>query len=397
MRGRKRELLALRLLTRRRKKHRERQKSASDLAASGAISHLDLDLLLLLFFFMKKNQGVRSDVKFIACEACEALARHAANHVAELREEKKKEARDEGSPPLPSQPPPSRFGRAPVPKGAPTEAEILDAVEGMADPSADAGEWLTHFDLEVKRNSKLKLKDMGTRGKCGERCRTVAMAVADSLEGTDTDLAERLWRGGVEASPDEVARWLCREATGVCSSSSAPPPLPAARAAALGRDLTKNPFEPESAEDAQLRQMMASMKQQGMGGQMFDRQSVLKSLKEDEDDDDDEGEEEEGGTAEKESEAAADAKAKAALAGLEAEEEGEGEEKEGEEKEGEKAKKASGGESLSSGLSEKAERAKEAAKEGVSAARAWLSAKKASLFASSSSSSKSQSESTAEL
>lgn len=267
----------------------------------------------------------------------------------------------------------------------------------MADPDSDAGEWLSHFDLEIV-DKRLKLKDVGERGKCGSRCRTVAMAAADCLAGADTDLAERLWRGGAEAGPEEVARWLCSEATSACVDP--PPPLPAARAAALERELLAEPFSPESADDAQLRQMMASMKQQGMGGQMFDRQSVLKSLKEDDDDDDGDDDAEE--TEEKAKDAAAEENVKATLAEVMA----------AEEAKNKREKSREGGEtppspypsaaasSSSSDFSERAERAKAAAKEGIAAAKGWLSAKRASLFAASSSSeskSSSSKASTAEL
>ena len=299
-------------------------------------------------------QGVRADVKHIACEACEALASHASRYASQLREEKKKDAEGEGGE-SPSSMPPSRFKRAPLAKGVLTEAEILDAVESMADPDADAGEWLAHLDLEVvDGGKKLKLKNMGERGKCGTRCRTVAMAVADSLEGADTDLAERLWRGGREAGPEEVAKWLCKEATSACLGTP-PPPLPAARAAALAKELSAEPFAPESADDAQLRTMMASMKGSGMGGQMFDRNSVMKSLKEgDEDDDEEEEEEEKGG--ERDEKAAQEAKMKSLLDNVIAEEE---------------AKRARGemetppsSAPAASDFSEKAERAKAAAREG---------------------------------
>ena len=354
---------------------------------------LNLDLFNKNLKKTKKLQGVRSDVKHIACEACEALARHAASHVSQMREEKKKEITtkdDENAASSSSSSskssPASRFKKAPLAKGTLTEAEILDAVEGMADLNTPSGEWISHFDFEIVSNGgkTLKLKNMGERGKCGTRCRTLAMAVADSLEGTDTDLAERLWRGGEEAGPSEVTKWLCQEATSACrSSSSPPPPLPAARAAALAREISDlSPFEPESAEDAQLRTMMASMKQQGMGGQMFSRENVMKSLKDDDDDDDDEEEVNE----EAKRKAEGQARTKEALdAAIKAEEE---------------ARKAPSSpsdsfasSSSSSDFSERAERAKAAAKEGIAAAKGWFSEKKKSLFGSSASSQ----ESTAEL
>lgn len=345
--------------------------------------------LNLVFSFSFKNvktpQGVRSDVKFIACEACEALARHAALRVSQLREEKKKEVDDESS--SSSSSPPSRFRKAPPAKGFLTEAEILDLIEAMADPDTDAGEWLTHFDFEIKRGSKVTLKDKGERGKCGSRCRTVAMAAADCLEGTDTDLAERLWRGGAQAGPEEVAKWLCREETSACSSANSNAQLPATRARALAREIEDSPFSPESSEDAQMRQMMSSMKAQGMGGQMFDRQSVLKSLKEDGEDEEDE-EEEEGAGGEKDEKAAAEAEVKATLAeAMEAD-------REASAASSSSTTPSTSSPSPSSGPSERAERAKEAAREGIAAAKGWLSAKKASLFPSSSSS---KAESGAEL
>ena len=195
------------------------------------------------------NQGVRSDVPYIKCAVCEALAAQAAAAAAKLRSEA-------------------------TPASPLTEVKIIDALEKLTDATTEEGEWMATIDL-VEDGTKLTVVQHPTPGVCGAECKTVAMAASSVLDAVDTDLGELLWRqpGATAAG---VAAWLCREATSACAKP--PPPLPPTRPPGP-------PFEPEDEQAAQMRRTMASLKAAGMGGTLYDRASVLNQLKDEDDDD----------------------------------------------------------------------------------------------------------------
>jgi hypothetical protein len=155
-----------------------------------------------------------------------------------------------------------------------TELAVIEALEGLADPESEAGEWTAAFDL-VEKGTALTLARQPSPGVCGVECRTLAMAVADVLDASDTDLAERLFaatagRRGV-AAPD-VSAWLCgAEGSGACVAK--PPPLPPTRPAGPA-------FQPEAPDAAQARRMMAQMRAAGLGGELYDRNSIEDTLAE---------------------------------------------------------------------------------------------------------------------
>ena len=196
------------------------------------------------------HQGVRSDVPYIKCAVCEALASQAVAAAAKLRREA-------------------------TPASPLTEVKIIDALEKLTDASTEEGEWMATIDL-VEDGTKLRVVQHPTPGVCGAECKTVAMAASSVLDAVDTDLGELLWRQP-GATPAGVAAWLCREATSACAKPA--PTLPPTRPAGPA-------FEPEDEQAAQMRRTMASLKAAGMGGTLYDRASVLKQLNDDDDDDD---------------------------------------------------------------------------------------------------------------
>ena len=112
-------------------------------------------------------QGVRSDVPYIKCAVCEALAVQAAAVTDKLRADATK------AKPL-------------------SEVAIMDALDRLVAPAREEGEWISTIDL-VEDGTRLRVVAQGGPGKCGTECKTVAMAAADVLDSVDTDLAEALW------------------------------------------------------------------------------------------------------------------------------------------------------------------------------------------------------------
>ena len=151
-----------------------------------------------------------------------------------------------------------------------TELAVIEALEALADPAAEGGEWIATFDLE-EAGPALTLSRQGSPGVCGVECRTLAMAAGDALDAMDTDLAERLFAATADGSPaPDLGAWLCgAEGSGACVGKA--PPLPPGRLAGPA-------FQPEAPEAAQARRMMAQMRAAGMGGELFDRSSIEETL-----------------------------------------------------------------------------------------------------------------------
>ncbi|KAK9810765.1 hypothetical protein WJX73_005789 [Symbiochloris irregularis] len=187
---------------------------------------------------MPEPKAVKTDVPYITCQVCELLAKHAHRQV--------KAKRDELAP-----------GKKLL------ESDVLELVERLSNPAKDDGDWISKVDL-VESGSVLKVVEMDETGKCGVECKTVQRAAEQIVEYTDTDLAELLWQG--KLSRAQLTKWLCREATKSCVKKT--PPLPANRKP--GPD-----FQVADPQEAQMAKMMESMKEMGMGGKMYDRESMM--------------------------------------------------------------------------------------------------------------------------
>ncbi|BDA49948.1 hypothetical protein COCOBI_15-0760 [Coccomyxa sp. Obi] len=218
---------------------------------------------------------VKSDLPYIRCGACEALAKHAFRIVKAVRGTLKPGKKLE-------------------------ELVILELVERMGNPAKDEGNWIATIDL-VEDGKKLKLVEHEQMGKCTEACKTIQRAVEEILSDHDTDMAEKLWQD--KMSRAQFSNWLCYELTKACASK--PPPLP--------KDRKPVPaFQVIDPQEAQMQKMMASMKEMGMGGQMYDRASVEKMVGEggpggDDDDDDDDDEDDDEASEDKGTPAAGEA------------------------------------------------------------------------------------------
>mmetsp|Transcript_9393 Transcript_9393/g.28231 ORF Transcript_9393/g.28231 Transcript_9393/m.28231 type:complete len:321 (-) Transcript_9393:1411-2373(-) len=214
------------------------------------------------------EKAVRSDIPYIRCGVCEALAKNAHRQIKTLR--------DEHTGP-----------------GRLSEIEILEKVEKMTDPVAKEGEWITKIDL-AEKGSQLTLEEHQQPGECGSECKTVAKAAQQVLGDLDTDLGELLWKG--ESGRLAITNWLCKEATDACTKKA--PPLPGSRKPGPA-------FKEIDEQELNMQRMMKSMEGSGMKGSVYSRDEAMKMASggmssmgggggggdEDDDEDDDEDEE----------------------------------------------------------------------------------------------------------
>jgi len=181
------------------------------------------------------------------------------------------------------------------------EADIIEKLERICAPLEDAGEWATRVDfVEAGGGARLKVTDTGKPSRCNSECATAARACERAVESLDlSDVSEALYRGRPVA---EVAAEACGaegDGAGRACSVAAPP-------VARGRKAGPK-HEPMGERELSVAKMMRQLKASGMGGQMYDRESLMKNKKMmkrmaaggaggggDEDDDEDDEDEDEG-------------------------------------------------------------------------------------------------------
>jgi hypothetical protein len=191
---------------------------------------------------------VKTDIKFIRCQVCEALAKNAHRQAKSLRDAVK-------------------------PGKKVSEMALLEVVESLANPVKEQGEWINKIDL-VEEGSKLSLVEQDQVGECNSECKTVAKAAEEIIGEHDTDLAEELWKGNKNRA--QLTKWLCYELTNSCKTK--PPPLP--------KDRKPGPtFKEMDEKDLQMQRLMANMKESGLGGTMYDRDTIMKKYMSGYDDD----------------------------------------------------------------------------------------------------------------
>eukprot|EP01025_Chloroclados_australasicus_P052972 TRINITY_DN6194_c0_g1_i1.p2 TRINITY_DN6194_c0_g1~~TRINITY_DN6194_c0_g1_i1.p2 ORF type:complete len:303 (-),score=37.63 TRINITY_DN6194_c0_g1_i1:401-1246(-) len=189
----------------------------------------------------EKASYVKSDLKYIKCSACNLLAKQAYRQVKE-----KREALQKGK--------------------TLKEIDIIELVEKLSDPDTDEGEWITSIDIQEK-GDKLELKEMEGFQECNSECRTIAKVCEQILEDSDTDLAEALWKGDMNRA--KIANYLCYDLTDTCSKPA--PKVPKSRKPGPA-------FVAMTEEERQMAKQLAQMKQSGMKGQLFDRNSAEQYL-----------------------------------------------------------------------------------------------------------------------
>merc|ERR1712194_446393 len=110
--------------------------------------------------------AVKSDVKFIACSTCKALARklHAES---------------------------SKWG----PEITGSEEAIAGKVAEMCDTASDAGSWITEYDMvESSDGKRIDLKRHSQKGECEVECNTIKQACKDVLQEADIEVTTMLYK-----------------------------------------------------------------------------------------------------------------------------------------------------------------------------------------------------------
>lgn len=190
-----------------------------------------------------KSPTFKSDIKYIQCDVCDAMAKEARNTVKLL----KAEARNLKV----------------------KEADILERIEKMCDPDQDEGDWITRYDI-VESAVALKLHDTGAMGKCKSECRTIARACEQIHEEVDlTDLSAMLYQGAKRAA---IFNWMCHDSTDVCAKKA--PALPA------GRTPIGETHIAMEEDEIRTTKMMRNMKASGLSGTMYDRETMEQELAE---------------------------------------------------------------------------------------------------------------------
>lgn len=201
----------------------------------------------------RKNQKpqaelLKADFKYIRCGVCRKMVDIAFTKSSELlakrfafRKKRKNEATEFDG-----------------------EGAVQEFVEKMCNPLKPEGEWVTKIDL-VQEGDQLLLAQQPTHGKCQKECRTIEAVCDDVLDKADVEFTEILYKAVQEKSSiEQTQRYICNRAAGVCKKK--PPKL-------VTRKVNER-FEPMTAEEKQMQDMQANLKDSGMSGTMYRREDL---------------------------------------------------------------------------------------------------------------------------
>mmetsp|Transcript_9208 Transcript_9208/g.20146 ORF Transcript_9208/g.20146 Transcript_9208/m.20146 type:complete len:309 (+) Transcript_9208:200-1126(+) len=201
----------------------------------------------------RKNQEpqaevIKGDLKHISCGVCRKMVELAYPRSQEILEKrfkhKKKRARETVD-----------FDG---------EAAIQEYVETMCLPLKPEGEWVSKIDI-VQDGTSLLLATQPSAGHCRRECRTVERACNDVLDKADTEFTEILFNGVRDgATLEQMQRYICNRAAGVCKKK--PPPV-------KNRPFDEK-FKVMTAEEKQMIEMQANLKDSGMSGTMYRREDL---------------------------------------------------------------------------------------------------------------------------
>lgn len=187
--------------------------------------------------FLKTPPAVPGDIKYIKCQVCELLAKNVLTVYKDVKEAKGKQFKEE---------------------------DLIDALERVTDPVEQEGQWISRIDLQ-EQGDRLVPVEMPEQGECGSECKTVRKAAEQILGDHDTDVAEKLFKTGMSRA--QLTNWMCYKLTSACINKA--PPLP--------KDRAKGPeFKVMDADAASVQSTLASMKKQGLGGEVFTRDEAIK-------------------------------------------------------------------------------------------------------------------------
>jgi len=191
---------------------------------------------------------IKSDLKYIYCGVCRKMVGIAYEKSAELLEKRFK----------------FRQKRKHEMTEFDGEGAVQEFVEKMCNPLKPEGEWVGKIDL-VQDGTNLLLATQPASGKCRRECRTVEQACTDVLDKADTDFTEILYNGIRDGeSEGQVQRYICNRAAGVCKK----------KAPKLTSRKFDEKFKMMSAEEKQMQDMQANLKETGMSGTMYRREDL---------------------------------------------------------------------------------------------------------------------------
>jgi len=196
-----------------------------------------------------QSELLKSDFKYIRCGVCRKMVEVAMPKAVELLQKRfayKKKRRNEAT----------EFDG---------EGAVQEFVEKLCNPLKPEGEWVSRTDL-VQEGEQLQLAAQPTAGKCLKECRTVEAVCEEVLDKADTQFTEILYEAVKEGSTlEQTQRYICNRAAGVCKKK--PPPL-------KGTRKHDERFRPLTAEEKQMQDMQANLKETGMSGTMYKREDL---------------------------------------------------------------------------------------------------------------------------
>jgi hypothetical protein len=120
------------------------------------------------------------------------------------------------------------------------------------------------IDLK-QEGEELQLAQQPTAGKCLKECRTIEATCDEVLDKADAEFTEILYNAIKDGNTIEQAqRYICNRAAGVCKKK--PPPLKTRK--------VDEKFLPMTAEEKQMQDMQANLKDSGMSGTMYKREDL---------------------------------------------------------------------------------------------------------------------------
>lgn len=144
------------------------------------------------------------------------------------------------------------------------EGAVQEFVEKMCNPLKPEGEWASMIDL-VQEGEQLQLASQPAHGKCLKECRTIEATCEHVLDKADVEFTEILYNSVKEgAKLSDTQRYICNRAAGVCKKK--PPPV-------KDRPYDEK-FQMLTAEEKQMQDMQANLKETGMSGTMYRREDL---------------------------------------------------------------------------------------------------------------------------
>jgi len=201
----------------------------------------------------RKNQRpqaelLKADMKYIRCGVCRKMVDIAYSKSEEILKKRfsfKKKRKNEAT----------EFDG---------EGAVQEFIEKMCNPLKPEGEWVGMIDL-VQEGDQLQLASQPTHGKCLKECRTIEAVCEDVIDKADAEFTEILYNAIKEGhSVDQAQRYICNRATGYCKKK--PPPLKVRK--------VDERFQPMTAEEKQMQDMQANLKESGMSGTMYRREDL---------------------------------------------------------------------------------------------------------------------------